>query len=580
MSAQAIRRLNHGGLTVFILLVIGGLLFVLFPARILECDAVMFSYGALHGDIIFLGYAHHLGYNYLQLAASQLTPLFDPPLSPIYILQYLSMAAGLAGIYLLYRLLLTLGVGVNRAFLFSGALMLAYGYWHYSQQADVHVISAAILIWFAYVCYGFLEHPSVSRAAGLGAILGLATFIHQTNTLMLPAVFLACILRARQGAKTLRPLMAFAVVYFLIGILPYPLIARYLVGVKTLTGLRLWLTSTNEWGGWGAWRLAALPATAIGLIRTFTGSHYLLGLGPFARLAHRVFPSASLQDEMAVAEWGPTWLRMTLMPIQAIILLFTAKALVGGAGRLRHLVRLKPAFAVFVITWLVILGVFFAWWAPERVDFWIAWLPGVIIVLAYPGKKRTGRQTVSAVTSVAFLAGLFTVNFFGSIYPQSGPISERDTEAAVNIDAVVDTGDIVISDCYFAGRASQFSDSFRRLNPLGGVLPRPKVGMGTIYAYRDGRSLEAGFDVAALDSALLTGLEARVISRVDSVVGMAMKEGRSVYILASPISTNPDRMRIYNALVRAIGEHYDLSERVRIRGDLDMRRIKAAELRG
>jgi hypothetical protein len=574
MSASEVGQSHRGQAAIFVLLAIGGLLFVLFPGRILECDAVMFSYGALHNDVVFMGYAHHLGYNYLQLAASHLTPLFHPPLSPIYILEYLSMAVGLAGVYLMYRLLVRLGTGENRALLYSGSLMLAYGYWHYARQADVHVISAAMLIWFAYLFYGYLEHPSGGRAAVLGAVLGLATFMHQTNILMLPAVALAAMIRARQGADTLRPLGAFVVAYFLIGMLPYPLIARYVADVRTFGDFRWWLTSTEQWGEWGAWRMTALPATVIGLTRTFVGSHYLLAMGPFVKIAHWAFPVASLQDEMAVAQWGPSWLRMVLLAIEVVILVLTLRALVGGAGRVRALVRLRPAFGAFVLAWLVILGIFFAWWAPERVDFWIAWLPALIIVLAYPRERGTAGRSIGRFTVVAFLAGLFAVNFFGSIYPQSGPINERDTEAGVNIDAVVATGSIVISDCYFTGRASQFSISFKRFNPLEGILPHTRMGRGTIYLYRDGRTLDTDSVIEAADSVSLTGVKARAVSRVDSLMGAAAGEGHAVYILASPLSTNPAVRAIYGEIVMAIGSRYDISERIPIRGGFDLRRVR------
>jgi hypothetical protein len=563
-------------LGIVILLAVGGAVFAVFPARIIECDAVMFSYGALHGDLVFTGYSHHLGYNYLQLAASRLTPLFDPPLSPIWMLQYLSMAAGLAGVYFLYRLIRRIGVGADRALLYSGALLLSYGYWHYSRQADVHVLSGAMLVLFACLFYDFLEQPSRSRAAVLGAVLGLATFMHQSNILMVPAVAVACFVSSRRGVDALRPLKFFGVVYFLIGILPYPLIARYAVGIRTVSELRYWLTSTEEWGGWGAVRSSTVPATVIGLTRTFTGSHYLLGFKPVAALANRVFPLGSFQDEMAVAVWAPGWLRVALIPLHALVLVFTAKALLSAPRRLRQMIRHKSAFAAFIAAWLAILGMFFAWWSPERVDFWIAWLPALFVVLAYPGKKETHARVPRMLAMLAFLAGIFIVNFFGSIYPQSGPVSELDTEAAVTIEAVVKTRDIVISDCSFAGRASVFAKSFDRFNLVETVLGCPPPSDATVYAYRDGRSWEADFEIDAADTVPGAEHEARTLCAVDSLVRVGITEGRGVYLLVSPISTNAARKRTYSALIDLIGNNYDLSETVPLRGDLDMRRIRIA----
>jgi hypothetical protein len=395
---------------------------------------------------------------------------------------------------------------------------------------------------------------------------------------MVAPVLVAGYFRARQDTDTLRPLGAFAVLYFLFGMLPYPIVARYLVGIRTFGEFYGWLLGTSEWGAWGAWRLTTLPATVIGLIRTFTGSHYLLALKPVAQFAERTFSAASLLDEMAIAAWGPRWLRLSLLPIQATVLAFAAKSLAGGPRRLKHMLRAERAFGLFLIAWITILGLFFVWWAPERVDFWIAWLPALIIVLAFPVTGESGSRPTGLAATVAFLAGLFAVNFFGSIYPQSGPISERDTETAVAIDAVVNAGDIVISDSYFAGRASKYAGSFDRVNLLDAVLAYPSRAEGTIYVYRDGRSREVGFNADVADTALMTQLEARTLARLDSLVGIAAEEGRAVFLLVSPVANDAGRRRTYSELVDVIGSRYDLSDVVQLRGQLDMRRIPTGDM--
>jgi hypothetical protein len=570
VTTAGIRESRAG---ILALLVVGGAFLIAFPARILECDAVIFAHGAVHRDLSIMSYPHHLGFNLLEYAASLMTPHLDPPLSPIYILQYLSMAAGLGGVYLLYRVLVDLGVKPGRSVVFSGALLFSYGYWHYSAQAEVHILSSFLLILFALLFCRFLEHPSGPRASMLGGILGLATVMHQSNILMLPPVLAAFYLRGRQVPEAMRALRAFAVPYVLIGILPYPIVAYFVAGRSTVADFHSWLTGASRFGAWGGWAVRTPLATAVGLIRNFTGSHYLLAFKPVARLADRTFPVASLADEMAVGTWGPRWLAVLLASIQVIVLGFTARALLGGPRRLKNMVRARPAFALFVLGWLAILGLFFTWWAPERVDFWIAWLPALLILLAYPAGEKSGRRTFGTAAVLAFLAGLFGVNFLGSIYPQSGPIRERDTEAAVAVDAVVRSGDVVVSDCYFAGRASNFARSFERVNLLDDILAFPSTGDGTVYAYADGRRREAAFHADPEDDDLVTRLEARTVSRIDSLVVVAADEGRIVYLLMGPVSTDPARTRLYGKLVHAIERRYDLSHPLPIWGLFDLRRI-------
>lgn len=316
-SHQGTGTPRSGTVGIIVLLAVAGLLLVALPARILECDAVISANGAIHNDPAVMIYPHHLAYNYMLRGAALIGQGLDPPLNPIYLLQYVGIAAGLGGVYLLYRMLMEIGAGPRRALLLSGVLLFSYGYWHYARQADAHIISAFLLIWATWAFYRFLAQPTIAAGCVVGLSLGLATFIHQSNILIFVPVLLACILRGREGIRLLRQTGAVIVVYFLIGILPYLLIGRYVVGAGTPAEFRKWLLGISLWENWGIWRLETVPATVIGIVRNFTGSHYLLGFQPLVHLAQRLFPIASLEDEMAIAASVPSrlhpWTRIGSM---------------------------------------------------------------------------------------------------------------------------------------------------------------------------------------------------------------------------------------------------------------------------
>jgi hypothetical protein len=133
---------------------------------------------------------------------------------------------------------------------------------------------------------------------------------------------------------------------------------------------------------------------------------------------------------------------------------------------------------------------------------------------------------------------LFTVNLFGSIHPQSARDAEPDACVAVAIDAVVKKGDFVLSDCSFRGRASRYVRSFERVNLLDPV-----------------------------------GTPERAVSRIDSVLAVALSSEKSVYIIMMPLSAGPARQQLYSDLLRAVEEELVLSETVPLRASVLLRQV-------
>jgi hypothetical protein len=89
-------------------------------------------------------------------------------------------------------------------------LMLSYGYW--SEANDVEAYAAAMVALLATVrmALSFAPHPSLARAAGTGALLGLAVLSHLSHVLL--AVFVAHHLYCHaRGRRWLPPVVALAV---------------------------------------------------------------------------------------------------------------------------------------------------------------------------------------------------------------------------------------------------------------------------------------------------------------------------------------------------------------------------------
>jgi hypothetical protein len=293
----------------------------------------------------------------------------------------------------------------------------------------------------------------------------------------------------------------------------------------------------------------SLPSAIVGLTRSFIGSHYMLGFEPLRRLAFRLFPFSSLQDELRVAELVPEQVRLILLPVQAALLLFFGWAALEVLRRLRSVWLTRAPYAGFLIAWALTLTVFVIWWAPERSEFWISIMIPCMVLLGLPGLSRR-ISGMSLPAAVIVVAAIFAVNFFGSVLPQSARVAEMETGVAVGIDAVVETGDIVVSDCSFYGRASRFVPSFEKVNLLDSA-----AGAG-----------EGGTPESIIPSAL---------GKVDSLLKAAEQDRRTVYVIMSPLSEEPSLRQLYMEILSALRDEFKMSGVVPLRAPVELRRIES-----
>jgi len=531
-----------------VLLIAGGLIYLMFPSRIYECDSVIYATRAIHADISEAVDAAHLGFDLIEYGTARMGRRLSPPASPICILAYVSVAAGLSGILVFWYLLRRLGASTATGVLLSGSLMFSYTYWHYSLQAESHILAGLLIMLLALQVHRLLGRPTLGNALAASLLLALATLIHQTSALLLPAI-LAGVMMA-SGSRTSKYKVLLALIISPVILIGVPtLFVGILVARGSSAGdLHPWLAS-SQLRHWGHWRAMSLPSAAVGLARSFAGSHYLLGFDQFRRFALRLFPSSSLQDELRVAGLVPAQIRLALVPVQTVLMVFFGWAGLGALRRLRSASVMGNPYTGFLVAWVLTLTVFVIWWAPERSEFWIVILIPGMLLLGIPGLSRP----VSGIRLPAagiLVAALFAVNFLGSIYPQSARVAERETCVAVGIDAVVETGDIVLSDCGFSGRASRYVPSFQKVNLLA-----------------PGGRAEAG-----------GGLEHMIpcaMCAVDSLLTIAARDRRTVYIIMTPLSEEPEPGRLYAGILNEVQERFVMSGIIPVRAPVELRRIES-----
>lgn len=554
--------------SVLILLTAAAFVLVRFPARVVDVDAVIYASAARIGAAkemaspghLFKEVANpgHLGFYPLELAANVAGQRMIPPANSIFLLQYVSMLAGLAGGYVFYRTLRETGLDRRRSVLLTSVLLFSYAYWHFSLQAESHILATFFLILFLRAALRFFRSPTPRAGAVAGVALGLATLLHQTSILVAPC-FLAGALVLAGRRRPIPPLRPFLLSYLAIVALPYLLVGWIVLGLRTPAGFRHWIMGLSQWGKWGWWTPANPVRAVSGLIRSFVGSHFFLGLAPIKAAAERVFPHASWEDEVAIAASVPVRLRYVLAGLAAGVFAVSLAVAVRGAAGLRRAFCGDAGLAVFLAAWIAVSAGFSAWWAPQHTEFWLPLFAPVLVLLTYSFRDRRGARLGWAWCASLFVLALFAVNFWGSIYPESLERMEPETLAALAIEAAVEPGGIVITDTDLSGRATRYVRAFEKVDLVGLCVASPTDGSGAERA--DPISGERSPDECAA-------------AAIDSILAAADGTAREVYLLAHPLSTDEHTIAVYGRLVTAIADRFDVTQCVPVRAAVDLRRVR------
>lgn len=340
------------------------------------------------------------------------------PLLPVQITNVFIGALGAALVWFLLRT-------VTRDFIVAsagcGILAFSYGYWWYSVEVEVYMLSVAFLICSLLIAHRAALRPKAGSFAALGATTGLAVLAHVTNVLFGAVAMVAVLYAARALPPRRLANCAAAYAGVVAGVvLPAYVLAIRVIGFSSPDEVLEWQTDYAQNDAWGGWGISALPKAVIGAGRSLTGGHFALSLDPARDLAYRVLPTQSLREEVfLVRDLGPASAVLLLLLVVAVLLMLAVLA----AGWLRRpdLNGSARVLAVLCLSWLVPYAVFFTWWEPDNVEFWIAaWVP-LAILLALPLSANGSPVSRGRASGVLLIvAVLFAVNLFGSVLPQHG----------------------------------------------------------------------------------------------------------------------------------------------------------------
>ena len=226
----------------------------------------------------------------------------------------------------LYQLTYHLTRHLPAAIAAAGAFLFSYANWYFAVEVEVYLLALVWLLLALALLVELVTEPRRRTAPLLGIAIGGAAIYHQTNGLMVPVVLAATLLAPVPARDKLRHLLLCGLVAGGVVALAYGIVGFGINRYRGLGELRDWMLFFVQTGWWG--HATRDRWTDLGA-----------GLGN------------SISTRGALPYW---------IGIGALLVLGSMAA------------RRRPRVVMVCAAWIAIYGGFFAWWEGDNIEFWIA----------------------------------------------------------------------------------------------------------------------------------------------------------------------------------------------------------------
>ncbi len=329
----------------------------------------------------------------LLYAAAQKTGMADRAY-PVLIC--ISRVCGALAVLAVFLLLRRRGLAPAAALAGAGALALSYGFWRYSNEAEIYA-PAVLLILLAWLAAAGAPTP---RNVMLGAVLAaLAGLMHLLNIVpALAALPLFYVLQRRGRDAALHALLAGA----LTG-------AVYLAVFGASFVSEIFKAGADQ--PEGGWHLASLAKGALALAQNITAGNFLFASEAVQRALTELFPYRALARQIFTGQHADA-LSRTLPYVTLALLALTGLALLVARWRVRAAAP-DAAFKFSVAAWLGLYAAVVLVTEPGGPENWVMALPPLMLLVAvtlFAPLAAAGR--VALPLACVALLGLH--NYFGA----------------------------------------------------------------------------------------------------------------------------------------------------------------------
>jgi hypothetical protein len=375
-------------------------------------DSINYLIAIVNGTNLF--HPHHLLYHYYAHLWLNLFRNIFHGISDHYLIESFTALWGsgiLAVSYLFLRNRFNLTKGL--AALSVTLIAFSYGTWFYSVNIEVYAPPI-----FFILCTLFIitkKHPVESDVWKVAILHSFAILFHQVNILFTPIV-MYWLFRNRGDLKFAGSFLKYAVLGFILTGGLYLFCGTFFEHKTTVTAFSEWILGYTR--GHSYWQplTGKTPLNvAAGFSRAFIGGHFIFQHPYLETMLSNSFRSHGLRDEIFLASGLPafvTWL-LTIITVGFVLLMIIL--VIRFIWRIKNMSLHYHVIIPLVLT-IVVYSIFFCFWMPEILEFWI--LQMVLIWLLLAGMLPAYRFPFNIVPLKGIFllsVSLFVVNYFGSI---------------------------------------------------------------------------------------------------------------------------------------------------------------------
>lgn len=395
----------------YLFIYITALLFFLFSLQdnlSASHDGISYLQHIVSGENLF--HPHHLLYNAVArlwlLAGSAIFPSVEAH----YIVESLNAFFGSANILLVYIILYRRAqVPLKLAAICSVLVAFSFGVWSYATNVEVYSCS----IFFALLLILRISAPNFSRKyiVNLALIHLFAILFHQVNVLLFPIVVYALYTFLPHELRFKR-IALYTTLIVGSSILVYLAIGVFVEDKYSMNALTSWITLyVSEHNYWQAPSLSGAVLIFTGIAHSQVGGHFLFRLPWVQDYLTKKLNAHNLVDERFLAA-GINNNTAELLFYGSILIGVILLTLAGFS--LSRYIRTRSMTLIerILMLSLLVYSLFFFFWDPENLEFWIlqsiiAW---ILITISLKGATKF-------ITSLFLVLPIlfFVVNYFGSM---------------------------------------------------------------------------------------------------------------------------------------------------------------------
>jgi hypothetical protein len=407
-------------------------------------DSIGYLNGIVQGNALF--HQHHLLYHFITHYWLEGTKAIFPGVADYYLVEAFTALWGAGSLTLAYCFLRhRFGHSQLLSLAATAVIAFSYGMWFYSVNIEVYAPPMFFLLAALYR----LSHRNFSqRDVWKVALLQSAAILFHQVHILFTITILYILWQQRQKIKLVNAFFQYAAIGIVLVGGAYFVVGWVLEGQNSLAKWFTWLQGYA--GGNDYWQSISIKTpvyVATGLSHAFIGGHYVFRLPGVNSNLSKVTGEHSLADELYLVRDMGEGMAIFLSALTLVLALMMIWLFA------RFLVKLKSTrqtygyeIAPLMVTGIV-YSIFFCFWEPEILEFWI--FQTVIFWIVLLGTLMHNRENFlfrlkPAAGTVFMAACLFIINYFGSIRYLSNLENDLYYVKTAPVKTVIQPGEAVL----------------------------------------------------------------------------------------------------------------------------------------